>query len=156
MGKGTGGPPRWFYSAVLMWPGAGSVEWTPSTFTLENELGEAGQYVTYPHLCPFCPVECLAARCTKSCLLNSESRIPAVGFRYWKRIGWLSTSLHPSRHAVWLEPGPRVALQGGSVCYLLSCSLPSGETRWGPGSSHCPQKRKSSDSWLEAPTVFSL
>lgn len=80
MGEGTERrPASLVYSAVLLWPGAGSIEHTPSTFTLEYELLE-GRAVSYLSSClPFLPSRGSGIRFMKSCVV----RVEESGLRFW-------------------------------------------------------------------------
>lgn len=80
MGEGTERrPASLVYSAVLLWPGAGSIEHTLSTFTLEHELLE-GRAVSYLSSClPFLPSRGSGIRFMKSCVV----RVEESGLRFW-------------------------------------------------------------------------
>lgn len=72
-------PASLVYSAVLPWPGTGSVEHTPSTFTLEQELLE-GRAVSYlSSYLPFLPSRGSGVRFMKSCVVRVEEQ----GLGFW-------------------------------------------------------------------------
>lgn len=92
MGEGTERrPASLVYSAVLLWPGAGSIEHSPSTFTLEHELLE-GRAVSYVSSClPFLPSRGSGIRFHE--VLCSKSRRIRVKVLVWMTIGWCPFAL---------------------------------------------------------------
>lgn len=78
------GPIKPGLSSILAWPRVVPEEYTPPSFTLENEL-LTSRIVSYP-ICFMCSVECLAVRLTKSYLLYLEKS--GIGFRYWMLMDW--------------------------------------------------------------------